>query len=157
MIIRVNYKDLTMVYYLLTISWDFFFSTEYRSWSCSAINLNWSLSVRHWSSSLLRINKASALLCSLRRRAEFCKRMQIMVTNVTLNLKYPVSSYETITVGQTDSISIPIFLTLVWVNIMNGFPLQSKLPYHLLQPASVTVGDPDAWFIAEVWHDSQGK
>jgi hypothetical protein len=40
---------------------------------------------------------------------------------------------------------------------MNGFPLQSKLPYHLLQPASVTVGGPDAWLIAEVWHDSQRK
>lgn len=157
MIIRVNYKELTMVYYLLTISWDFFFSTEYRSWSCSAINLNWSLSVRHWSSSLLRINKASALLWSLRRRAEFCKRMQIMVTNVTFKFKYPVSSYETTKVGQTDSISLPIYLTLSWVNIMNGFPLQSKLPYNILQPASVTVGDPDAGFIAEVSHDSQRK
>jgi len=70
--------------------------------------------------------------------------MQIMVTNIILNLKYPVSSYETTTVGQTDSISLPIYLTLAWVNILNGFPLQSKLPYHLLQPASVNVGDPDA-------------
>jgi hypothetical protein len=67
-----------------------------------------------------------------------------MVTNITLKLKYLVSSYETTTVGQTDSISLPIDLTLAWVNIMNGFPLQSKLPYHLLQPASVTVGGPDA-------------
>jgi hypothetical protein len=69
--------------------------------------------------------------------------MQIMVTNVTLNFKYPVSSYET-TVGQTDSISLPIYLTLAWVNLMNGTALQSKLPCHLLQPASVTVGDLDA-------------
>jgi len=67
-----------------------------------------------------------------------------MVTNVTLIFKYPVSSYETTTVGQTDSISLPIYLTLAWIDLMNGFPLQSKLPYHLLQPASVTVGDPDA-------------
>jgi len=58
--------------------------------------------------------------------------MQIMVTNFTLNLKFPVSSYETTTVGQTDIISLPIYLTLAWVNIMNGFPLQSKIPYHLL-------------------------
>jgi len=55
-----------------------------------------------------------------------------MVTNFTLNLKFPVSSYETTTVGQTDIISLPIYLTLAWVNIMNGFPLQSKIPYHLL-------------------------
>ena len=141
MIIRVNYKELIVVYYILTISWDFFFSTEYRSWSCSAINLNWSLSVRHWSSSLLRINKASALLWSLRRRAEFCKRMQIMVTNVTLILRYPVSSYQPTKVGKTYIISLPIYLTFAWVNVMNGFPYHSKLPYHLLQPTSVTVSD----------------
>jgi len=48
-----------------------------------------------------------------------------MVRNVTLNLKYPVSSYETTTVAETYIVSLPIYLTLAWVNIMNGFPLQS--------------------------------
>jgi hypothetical protein len=57
-----------------------------------------------------------------------------MVTNVTLILKYPVSSNETKKVGQTDSISLPIYLKLAWVNVMNGFPNQSKLPYHSTQP-----------------------
>jgi hypothetical protein len=67
--------------------------------------------------------------------------MQIMVKNVTLILKYPVSSCETTTVDQTDSISSPVYLILVWVNVMNGFPPDNKPPYHLIHPASVTVGE----------------
>lgn len=49
------------------------FTIWYRSLNCSAISLNWSRSLRHWSSSLLRIKRASHLLSNFLRHIWYCK------------------------------------------------------------------------------------